>query len=149
MMKEKRKGMLQRGIMVAVSALTVVASAGTVMAYQPAQSSDESFEEFISDDSIYDFGFDDVNDSILNFIDTVYVDADGNEMVCQESSDTYALCTHSMIPATFYTDLPCVSSVSCNLRKTQIPKKSLHCLMFSMPYHHIEAASEPHQNHSA
>ena len=108
MMKEKRKGMLQRGIMVAVSALTVVASAGTVMAYQPAQSSDESFEEFISDDSIYDFGFDDVNDSILNFIDfsesdTVYVDADGNEMVCQESSDTYALCTHSMIPATFYT----------------------------------------------
>lgn len=107
-MKEKRKGMLQRGIMVAVSVLTVVASAGTVMAYQPAQSSDESFEEFISDDSIYDFGFDDVNDSILNFIDfsesdTVYVDADGNEMVCQESSDTYALCTHSMIPATFYT----------------------------------------------
>ena len=47
-----------------------------------------------------------MNDSILNFIDfsesdTVYVDADGNEMVCQESSDTYALCTHSMIPATF------------------------------------------------
>ena len=38
------------------------------------------------------------------------------------------------------TDLPCVSSVSCNLRKTQIPKKSLHCLMFSMPYHHIESA---------
>ena len=33
MMKAKRKGMLQRGIMVAVSALTVVASAGTVMAY--------------------------------------------------------------------------------------------------------------------
>ena len=88
MMKEKRKGMLQRGIMVAVSVLTVVASAGTVMAYQPAQSSDESFEEFISDDSIYDFGFDDVNDSILNFIDfsesdTVYVDADGNEMVAR------------------------------------------------------------------
>ena len=49
MMKEKRKGMLQRGIMVAVSALTVVASAGTVMAYQPTQSCDDSFEEFISD----------------------------------------------------------------------------------------------------
>ncbi|MFR7832741.1 MAG: hypothetical protein ACLU3F_16455 [Blautia wexlerae] len=83
MMKEKRKGMLQRGIMVAVSALTVVASAGTVMAYQPAQSSDESFEEFISDDSIYDFGFNDVNDSILIFIDfsesdRYIVDADGN-----------------------------------------------------------------------
>ena len=43
MMKEKRKGMLQRGIMVAVSALTVVASAGTVLAYEPLPSSDESF----------------------------------------------------------------------------------------------------------
>ena len=43
MMKEKRKGVLQRGIMVAVSALTVVASAGTVMAYAPVASSDERF----------------------------------------------------------------------------------------------------------
>ena len=30
MMKEKRKGLLQRGIMMAVSALTIVVSAGTV-----------------------------------------------------------------------------------------------------------------------
>ena len=43
MMKEKRKGMLQRGIMVAVSALTVVASAGTVLAYEPLPSSDYWF----------------------------------------------------------------------------------------------------------
>ena len=34
MMKEKRKGLLQRGIMVAVSALTIVAGAGTVLAYE-------------------------------------------------------------------------------------------------------------------
>ncbi len=40
MMKEKRKGLLQRGIMVAVSALTIVAGAGTVLAYEPMQSSD-------------------------------------------------------------------------------------------------------------
>ena len=50
MMKGKRKGMLQRGIMVAVSALTVVASAGTVLAYEPLPSSDESFNEIIFDD---------------------------------------------------------------------------------------------------
>lgn len=47
MMKEKRKGMLQRGIMVAVSALTVVASAGTAFAYEPMQWSDGSFDETI------------------------------------------------------------------------------------------------------
>ena len=109
MMKEKRKGMLQRGIMVAVSALTVVASAGTVMAYQPTQSSDESFEEFISDGSIYDFGFEDMDDIAAAAIDfsqgdSIFVDSDGNQIVYQEeSSDTYALCTHSMVPATFYT----------------------------------------------
>ena len=109
MMKEKRKGMLQRGIMVAVSALTVVASAGTVMAYQPSQSSVESFEEFISDGSIYDFGFEDMDDIATAAIDfsqgdSIFVDSDGNQIVYQEeSSDTYALCTHSMVPATFYT----------------------------------------------
>ena len=109
MMKEKRKGRLQRGIMVAVSALTVVASAGTVMAYQPTQSSDESFEEFISDGSIYDFGFEDMDDIATAAIDfsqgdSIFVDSDGNQIVYQEeSSDTYALCTHSMVPATFYT----------------------------------------------
>ena len=102
MMKEKRKGMLQRGIMVAVSALTVVASAGTVMAYQPAQSSDESFEEFISDDSIYDFGFDDVNDSILNFIDfsesdNIFVTLDGEQIPIYDMTVPHALCTHSMV----------------------------------------------------
>lgn len=109
MMKEKRKGVLQRGIMVAVSALTVVASAGTVMAYAPVASSDESFEEFISDDSTYDFGFDNMDDSLMiesidfSESDTVYVDSTGDQIVDQRSSDTYALCTHSMIPATFYT----------------------------------------------
>ena len=70
MMKEKRKGMLQRGIMVAVSALTVVASAGTVMAYEPIASSDESFEDVIFDEALNDFGdsyseFDMINS--LNF----------------------------------------------------------------------------------
>ena len=88
MMKEKRKGMLQRGIMVAVSALTVVASAGTVMAYAPVASSDDS----LMIESI------DFSES-----DTVYVDSTGDQIVDQRSSDTYALCTHSMIPATFYT----------------------------------------------
>ena len=108
MMKEKRKGMLQRGIMVAVSALTVVASAGTVMAYEPISSSDESFEKVIFDDSIDDFGYDNIDDVIVVSIDfsqgnDVYIDSDGNQVVYQESSDTYALCTHSMIPSSFYT----------------------------------------------
>ena len=88
MMKEKRKGMLQRGIMVAVSALTVVASAGTVMAYAPAPSSDESFEEFMSDDSLNDFGdiyMDDetiVNSLDFSQCDSIFIGADGVQVMC-------------------------------------------------------------------
>ena len=56
MMKEKKKGLLQRGIMVAVSALTIVAGAGTVLAYEPMQSSDISVSDSISN---YDLDFTD------------------------------------------------------------------------------------------
>ena len=109
MMKEKRKGVLQRGIMVAVSALTVVASAGTVMAYEPVSSSDESFEEFISDDALNNFGDDYIDYDSANFVDFsqsdyVLIDSNGVQVTTEEdASSTYALCTHSMIPATFYT----------------------------------------------
>ena len=50
MMKEKKKGLLQRGIMVAVSALTIVTGAGTVLAYEPLQSSDVTLSEVVTDD---------------------------------------------------------------------------------------------------
>ena len=109
MMKEKRKGRLQRGIMVAVSALTVVASAGTIMAYEPVSSSDESFEEFISDDALNNFGDDYIDYDSANFVDFsqsdyVLIDSNGVQVTTEEDdSSTYALCTHSMIPATFYT----------------------------------------------
>lgn len=109
MMKEKRKGMLQRGIMVAVSALTVVASAGTIMAYEPVSFSDESFEEFISDDALNNFGDDYIDYDSANFVDFsqsdyVLIDSNGVQVTTEEdASSTYALCTHSMIPATFYT----------------------------------------------
>ena len=109
MMKEKRKGMLQRGIMVAVSALTVVASAGAEMTYEPVSSSDESFEEFISDDALNNFGDDYIDYDSANFVDFsqsdyVLIDSNGVQVTTEEDdSSTYALCTHSMIPATFYT----------------------------------------------
>lgn len=58
-MKEKKKGLLQRGIMVAVSALTIVAGAGTVLAYEPMQSSDLSITDDVynADLESISFGF--------------------------------------------------------------------------------------------
>lgn len=107
-MKEKRKGLLQRGIIVAVSALTVVVSAGTVLAYAPIASSDESFEEIIFDDSLDDFGFNDIEDNFIKSLDfsqsnSVYIDSNGSQIIYQESESPRALCTHSMVPSSFYT----------------------------------------------
>ena len=105
MMKEKRKGMLQRGIMVAVSALTVVASAGTIMAYQPISSSDESFEEFVFDDSLNDFGdsyseMDIIHSLDFSETDKIFIGPDNIQIACQETTSSYALCTHSMVDGT-------------------------------------------------
>ena len=120
MMKGKRKGILQRGIMVAVSALTVVASAGTVMAYEPIASSDASFNDIIFDDSYSDFSNDytemDIIDS-LDFTETdnIFVGSDNIQIACQETVSPRALCTHSMVPGKFYAHAK-NSSGGCTLK---------------------------------
>ena len=108
MMKEKRKGMLQRGIMVAVSALTIVAGAGTALAYEAMPSSDESFSDVILDDSLNDFGDHSLNDDLIRSLDfsesdTIYIDSDGIQTTEDDLSSSYALCTHSMADSSFYT----------------------------------------------
>lgn len=121
MMKEKRKGLLQRGIMVAVSALTIVAGAGTVLAYQPAQSSDKSIENTITE-------YDDVNyiDFYPGFFDplkidfsqgnAIFIDMNGEESIVNEESTTpHALCTHSMVDGYYSTHSP-NSSGGCTVR---------------------------------
>ena len=108
-MKEKRKGLLQRGIMVAVSVLTIVSGAGTVLAYQPMPSSDESFSDVIFDDSLNDFGeLCDGSDGIADYLDfsqsnNIVIDSNGVQTIYEGNISTYALCTHSMIDAYFYT----------------------------------------------
>ena len=108
MMKEKRKGLLQRGIMMAVSALTIVASAGTVLAYQPMPSSDESFSDVIVDDSLDAFGSNCIGYDIVDTLDFtksdyIFVDLNGNQENYTTSIEPYALCTHSMVDGTFFT----------------------------------------------
>ena len=108
MMKEKRKGLLQRGIMVAVSALTIVAGAGTALAYEAMPSSDESFSDVILDDSLNDFGDHSLNDDLIRSLDfsesdTIYIDSDGIQTTEDDLSSSYALCTHSMADSSFYT----------------------------------------------
>lgn len=108
MMKEKKKGLLQRGIMVAVSALTIVSGAGTVLAYEPMLSSDESFSDVISDESLDVFAYNSSEFDPLAFLNfsksnSIFIDNNGIQLACDESLSPYALCTHSMIDGTFYT----------------------------------------------
>ncbi|RHU00183.1 hypothetical protein DW711_14985 [Ruminococcus sp. AM27-16] len=108
MMKEKKKGLLQRGIMMAVSALTIVASAGTVLAYQPMPSLDGSFSDVIVDDSLDAFGSNCIGYDIVDTLDFtksdyIFVDLNGNQENYTTSIEPYALCTHSMVDGTFFT----------------------------------------------
>ena len=106
MMKEKRKGLLQRGIMVAVSALTIVAGAGTVLAYEAMPSSDESFSSVVLVDSLNDFGDDCIDITDFSQGDSIFVDSNGIQTICTESTKSasfYALCTHAMVNGKFYT----------------------------------------------
>ena len=100
MMKEKRKGLLQRGIMVAVSALTIVAGAGTVLAYEAMPSTDINVKEDI-DDSALDFvsfnsGENSMYEVDFSESDSVFVTLDGIQIPVYSYSE-HALCTHSMV----------------------------------------------------
>ena len=101
MMKEKRKGMLQRGIMVAVSALTIVTGAGTVLAYEPMQSSDISVEESITFDTpeitSFEFSGEFVSTEDFSESDNIFVTLDGEQIPIYDMTVPHALCTHSMV----------------------------------------------------
>ena len=113
MMKEKRKGLLQRGIMVAVSALTIIAGAGTVLAYEPMQWSDDSFTDVVQDDyNSSDFEMDSLDFSKSN---NLFVGLDGIQIACEESVSSRILCTHSMVDGKFYAHAP-NSSGGCTVK---------------------------------
>ena len=107
MLQKKRKGRLQKGIMVAVSALTVMASASTAFAYQPMQWSDGSFEDNISAEMDFcTFGIAypfDVNDIDFSNSDSVFIYADGHQESVDNSDASRILCTHSMVDGYFST----------------------------------------------
>ena len=118
MMKEKKKGLLQRGIMVAVSALTIVAGTGTVLAYEAMPSSDKSFEDTL--DSAVDhinFYTGTIDPLQIDFSqsDSVFVYLDGTQVVVNNNFSTHALCTHSMINGYYSTHSP-NSSGGCTVK---------------------------------
>lgn len=102
MMERKNTGLLQKVLMVALAIVTVIASACTVFAYEPMQSSDESISDVAFSDEIeyfsYDFELCDLIDELdFSSSDAVFFTTDGLQIAVNESADSRALCIHSMV----------------------------------------------------
>ena len=100
MMKKRKNGCMRKGIIAMVSALTIAASAGTVLAYEPMQWSDGSIESNIYNDSPEYAGFefaDEVFDADFSKSDLVFVANDGTEIPIIDETSERVLCKHNMV----------------------------------------------------
>lgn len=100
MMKKRKNGWMRKGIIAMVSALTVAASAGTVLAYEPMQWSDSTIESSIYNDNpeYADFEFDDeIFDADFSKSDLVFIANDGTEIPIIDETSERVLCRHNMV----------------------------------------------------
>lgn len=97
MMKRKR-GMLRKGIGATVAVLTMFASASTILAYEPLESTFENdiefydggdFGSFMSEDNSGDYDF--------SFSDKIFIYEDGTQEPIIDESISYAFCNHTMV----------------------------------------------------
>lgn len=105
MMKKRKNGWMRKGIMAMVSVLTIAASAGTVLAYEPMQSSDGSFETIIDMDSPDYSNYDLIDVMIDNFdfseSDDIFVFKNGTQINIENENVSRALCKHNMVDGYF------------------------------------------------
>ncbi|MDY5020804.1 MAG: hypothetical protein SPE99_00170, partial [Blautia sp.] len=96
----KKTGVMKKGIAVLVSAVTIFASACTILAYEPFLSTDENATEILSDvesGAFYNDSFSDC--SGIDDCEGVFIYEDGTEVVdngAASDESTYALCNHNM-----------------------------------------------------
>ena len=102
MMKKRKNGWMRKGMIAMVSALTIAASAGTVLAYEPLQSSDVSVNDSLQDGDI-DYLTYNVADAPLvdsfdfSVSDKIFISLDGKQEPIFDSSSERALCRHNMV----------------------------------------------------
>ena len=114
MMKKRKNGWMRKGIMAMVSALTIAASAVTVLAYEPLQSSDVAMSEVVTDDVPEYLEYEFTDESILeenklvdsekdenanldfSVSDEIFVYSDGTVVEVKNENTNKALCKHNM-----------------------------------------------------
>ena len=101
MMKKRKNGWMRKGMIAMVSALTIAASAGTVLAYEPLQSSDVKVTKDIKTDAPeytnFDFEeYDEVNNEFSES-DSIFVSLYGEIVPIYDTNIPKALCKHNMV----------------------------------------------------
>lgn len=104
MMKEKKTGMLKKGIAIAVTAVTVFASASTILAYEPLLSTNEDAVEVMNGEDFSSFSSNSISDED-NFDSTegIFVYEDGTQIIVSGEISPYALCNHNLVSGYFQT----------------------------------------------
>ena len=101
MMKKRKNGWMRKGIIAMVSALTIAASAGTVLAYEPLQSSDYDVSIIMtaddSDNSNFNFVGEDYFKVDFSKSDSVFISETGEQIPIMNNNSTKALCKHNMV----------------------------------------------------
>lgn len=99
----KKKGMVRRGIVAVVTVATVIASASTILAYEPFKPVDEGTMEEIS---FGDFGAFSIEDTAqynaayeydFSVSDSIFVYEDGTQVPITSKDSSYVLCNHIMV----------------------------------------------------
>ena len=94
MMKRKR-GMLRKGIGATVAVLTMFASASTILAYEPFESTNIEAFEIINDNDFGEFFSSDIpNEVSFADSDDVFVYEDGTQVSIIDEGTTHAFCNH-------------------------------------------------------
>lgn len=101
MMKKRKNGWMKKGIIAMVSALTIAASAGTVLAYEPLQWSDHDVSIIMTADDSDDSNFNFVGEDHLKFdfskSDSVFISETGEQTPVINNNSSKVLCKHNMV----------------------------------------------------
>ncbi|MGN0316261.1 MAG: M56 family metallopeptidase [Fusicatenibacter sp.] len=97
MMKKRKTGMVKKGVTAVICAVTVFASASTILAYEPFWSTDEEAVEILEEGEFGNFTYSlTVEDLDFSNSNCVFVYEDGTQVPISDESSSYALCNHVM-----------------------------------------------------
>lgn len=104
----KKKGMARKGIVAVVTSAMVIASASTILAYEPFAPVDEGTMDIVSSEDFGSFFEDTVSeDGIIeddfSISDAVFEYEDGTQVPITNSASSYVLCNHIMVTGYYKT----------------------------------------------